>query len=78
MSPSFFADGTKFIEPLKCHKCGDHAYVIRCTSHPDIPRAEIQIFQCPKCGRQTRQSKVFNDAHHNRMQDARGPLRDTT
>jgi ribosomal protein L33 len=68
MSPSFFADGTKFFEPLKCDKCGDHAYVIRRTPHPDIPRAEIQTFECPKCGRQTQQST--NDAHHDRMQDA--------
>ena len=49
MSPSFFADGTKFIEPLKCDKCGDHTYAIHRTPHPysarrnpDIPVSQVR------------------------------------
>jgi hypothetical protein len=29
MSPPFFADGTEFIEPIACAKCGENAYVTR-------------------------------------------------
>ena len=32
MTP-FFPDGTKFIEPIACVKCQEHAYLI-----PDTPR----------------------------------------
>jgi hypothetical protein len=51
MSLSFFADGTTFVEPIECDKCGAKACVIRRAPHPHIPHAEVQIFEClTKCG----------------------------
>jgi hypothetical protein len=52
----FFADSSKFIEPIECDKCGESVYVIRRALHPDIPHVEIQTFQCPICGHQMEQS----------------------
>jgi hypothetical protein len=52
----FFADGTKFIEPIACVKCQEHAYLIRRAPDPDIPGNEIHTFQCPACGHQIEQS----------------------
>jgi hypothetical protein len=40
MTP-FFPDGTKFIEPIACRKCQEHAYLIRRAPDPDIPGNEI-------------------------------------
>jgi hypothetical protein len=53
MAPPFFADGTEFIEPIACAKCGDSAYITRRAPHFDIPHAEIRTFQCPGCGHET-------------------------
>jgi predicted RNA-binding Zn-ribbon protein involved in translation (DUF1610 family) len=55
MTP-FFPDGTKFIEPIACMKCQEHAYLIRRAPDPDIPGNEILTFQCPACGHQIEQS----------------------
>jgi Zn ribbon nucleic-acid-binding protein len=58
MSLSFFADGTTFVEPIECDKCGAKAYVIRRAPHPHIPHAEVQIFECPHCGHQMKVSAM--------------------
>jgi hypothetical protein len=57
MPQFFFADGTKFVEPIEC-KCGEKAYVIRRTPHPRIPLAELQTFECPSRGYQVEQSEA--------------------
>ena len=46
MTP-FFPDGTKFIEPIACMKCQEHAYLIRRAPDPDIPGNEILTFAVP-------------------------------
>jgi DNA-directed RNA polymerase subunit RPC12/RpoP len=55
---SFFADGTTFIEPIKCGKCGNKAYGTRRTPHPSISHAELQTFECPHCGHRVEQSDL--------------------
>jgi hypothetical protein len=58
MPYSFFADGTKFIEPIECDKCGEKAYAMRRTPHPRIPHIEVHTFECPRCGYQVEQSEA--------------------
>jgi ribosomal protein L37E len=58
MTP-FFPDGTKFIEPIACRKCQEHAYLIRRRApDPDIPGNEI-LTQCSACGHQIEQSATL-------------------
>jgi predicted RNA-binding Zn-ribbon protein involved in translation (DUF1610 family) len=54
----FFADGTEFVEPIDCTRCGQKAYLVRRTPHPTIPSAELRTFGCPKCGLQIEQSEA--------------------
>jgi hypothetical protein len=51
--PPQSVDGSRFIEPIRCNKCGETAYLMWRAPHPDISHAEIQIFQCPRYGHQT-------------------------
>jgi rRNA maturation protein Nop10 len=53
MSP-IFPDGSEFIDPVACAKCGSNAYMI--WRIPQTDTAEIQTFQCPGCGHETKRT----------------------
>jgi hypothetical protein len=55
MSPTF-PDGSEFIDPVACAKCGSNAYITWRIPKTDIPRTEIQTFQCPGCGHETKRT----------------------
>jgi hypothetical protein len=58
MPHAFFADGSKFVDPIKCNKCGEKAYAIRRAPHPLIPNVELYTFECPSCEHRFEQSEA--------------------
>ncbi len=50
---SFSSPSSGYVTPVACQHCGAAAHLIELMPHPKQLNAELRVFECADCGKQT-------------------------